>query len=184
MSEKSKVREVMVTLAGVALLLTSAGCSSVMQKEYESHVQKLDGKNELVISTYPAWFPNEEVGVPPLHVKMVSDDYVALQFLVREPGTESGVSPHIESIQVHKMACRLDNGPENVVLRDFSGGFWMQETGSHSERTKKGIPYQKGSLLHVAVDLTLNGDNYSIQGKMPARQHVSRYPILGHYLGR
>lgn len=184
MTEKSIFRKVIVIFAGIALLLTGAGCSSVVHKEYRSHVQQLDRKNELVISTYPAWFPNREVELPPLCVKVVSDDYVALEFLVREPGTGSGRSPHIESIQVHKLAYRLDDGPETVVLRDFSGGFWMQETGNHSERTRKGIPYQNGSVLHATVDLTVNGKNYSIQGEMPARRRISRYPIFIYYLGR
>jgi hypothetical protein len=189
MTKKSRVRKVIVTLGGVALLfvlcaLTGVGCVSVVNLEYRRHVQQLDEKNELVISTHPAWFPTEEVKVPLLYMKLVTDDYVALQFHVREHGTAFGSSPHIESIQVHKLAYRLDDGPENVVLRDFSGGFWMHETGNHSERTKKAIPYRKGSVLHATVDLTLNGENHSIECEMPARQRVSRYPIFIYYLGR
>jgi hypothetical protein len=184
MNKESMVVKAIITLVGIALLLPGAGCSSVVKKEYRSHVQQLDGKNELVISTYPAWFPTEEAEVPPLNVKVVSDDYVALQFLIREQGTDSGSSPHIESIQVNRLAYRLDDGPENVILRNFPAGFWMQETGNHSERKTKGIPYQNGSVLHVSVDLTLNGEKYLIQGKMPARRRVSRYPIIGQNFGR
>ncbi len=164
--------------------LTGAGCVSVANLEYQEYVHELDDTSELVISTYPAWFGTETVDIPLVHAKLVSDDYVALKFHVREKGTTRGSNPHIESIQVHKFAYRLDNGTEKVALINFSGAYWSQETGNHAARTKKGIPYQEDSVLHVTADLSLNGEDYSIEGEMPARRRISRYPIAFYYLGQ
>ena len=189
MIKRSRIRKIHVTLGGIAVIfvlcaLTGVGCVSVEHLEYREYVHELDDKSDLAVSTYPAWFPTEEVNIPLVYIKMVTDDYVALQFHVREKGTSSGRNPHIEAIKVHKFAYQLDDGPEKVVLRDFSDGFWSQQTGNHAERTKKGIPYQKDSILHITLDLTLNGQNYLIEGEMPAHRRVSRHPIFIYYLGR
>lgn len=186
---KSRIIKMVITLGGIALLfvlcaLTGVGCVSVANLEYWEYVHELDDKSELAVSTHPSWFSTEEVSIPLVYIKLVTDEYVALQFHIRERGTSAGSNPHIESIQVHKLTYRLDDGPEEVVLRDFPDGFWLQQTGNHDERTKMGIPYQEGSVLHVTADMTLNGENYSIEGEMPARRRISRYPIFVYYLGR
>jgi len=189
MIKTPKMKKRLSILGGIAMLialcaLAGVGCVSVVNLEYREYTQKLDQNSEMVISTHPAWFPNEKLYIPLLYIKLVTDDYVALQFHIRKRGTKWGSNPHIRSLQVRKLAYRLDAGPEQILLTDYSSGAWSQETGNYAERTKKGIPYQEGSVLHVAADLTLNGKDHSIEGEMPARRRVRRYPSIIYYLGR
>jgi hypothetical protein len=163
--------------------LTGIGCVDVVTFEYEEHVQPLDDDSELAVSTYPAWFPRESVSLAPVYVRLRPDDYVALQFHVRDRNRSGDAGARIESIHVHRLAYRLDSGPETVVLTDFRDAFWMQQTGSYLDRTKNGIPYRAHSVLHVTADLTVNGERFSIAGDMPARRRFSRYPIVFYYLG-
>lgn len=89
MAKKSRVRNVLVALGSVALFfvlsaLTGVGCVSVANLEYRECVHALDDKSELSISTHPSWFPAEEANIPFVYVKLVTDEYVALQLHVRE----------------------------------------------------------------------------------------------------
>jgi hypothetical protein len=189
MIKMPRMKKRLSILGGIGMLialcvLAGVGCVSVVNLEYREHTQKLDQNSEIVISTHPAWFPNEEVHIPLLYIKLVTDGYVALQFNIRKRGTKSGSNQHIQSLQARNLAYRLDAGPEQILLTDYSSWAWSQETGNYAERTKKGIPYQEGSVLHVTADLTLNGKDHSIEAEMPARRRVRRYPSIIYYLGR
>lgn len=164
--------------------LTGVGCVNVVSVEYETYVQPLDENTELAVSTYPAWFPRESVSLAPLYVRLHADEYVALQIHVRDRKRSGDAGPRIESVHVHRLAYRLDRGPETVVLTDFRDGFWMQPISTYRDRTKHGIPYREHSILHLTADLSVNGERFSIAGDMPARRRFSRYPIVLHYLGR
>jgi hypothetical protein len=164
--------------------LTGIGCVDVITFEYEEYVQPLGDDREMAVSTYPAWFPRESVSLAPLYVRLRPDDYVALQFHVRNRNSSGNSGPRIESVHVHRLAYRLDSGPETVVLTDFRDAFWTQQTGTYSDRTKNGIPYRPHSVLHVTADLSVNGERFSTAGEMPARRRFSRYPIVLNYLGR
>jgi hypothetical protein len=157
---------------------------NVANLEYREYVQALDQNSEVAVRTHPAWFPTEEVHLPLIYIKLSTDEYVALQYHIRKRGTTFGSNPHIQSLQVRKLAYRVDDGPEHTVLTNCSSSSWQQETGNYAERKQKGIPYQEGSVLHVTADLTLNGKEYSIEATMPARRRVSRYPSVIYYLGR
>ena len=41
----------------LSVLLVSKACTTVTHREYTPLIQELDEKNELKVSTYPAWFP-------------------------------------------------------------------------------------------------------------------------------
>jgi hypothetical protein len=164
--------------------LTGVGCVNVVSVEYETFVQPLDEDTELAVNTYPAWFPRESVSLAPLYVRLRPDEYVALQFHVRDRQRSGAAGPRLESVHVHRLAYRLDGGPETVVLTDIRDGFWMQPISTYRDRTKYGIPYREHSILHVTADLTVNGERFSIAGNMPARRRFSRYPIVLHYMGR
>ncbi len=127
----------------------------VVSVEYEEFVQPLDDDSELAVSTYAAWFPRESVSLAPLYVRLRTDDYVALKFHVRDRNSSGNTGPRIESVHVHRLAYRLDIGPETVVLTDFRDAFWMQETGTYRDRTTNGIPYREHSVLqyHGRADL-------------------------------
>ena len=173
-----------VVLIVVICALTGVGCVDVVTFEYEDYVQPLDDDRELAVSTYPAWFPSESVSLAPLYVRLRPDEYVALQFHVRDREGSGNAGPRIESVHVHRLSYRLDSGPETVVLTDFRDGYWMQETGTYRDRTKNGIPYREHSVLHITADLSLNGERFSIAGEMPARRRFSRCPIVLYYLRR
>lgn len=164
--------------------LTGVGCVDTVTVEYEEYVQPLNIDTELAISTYPAWFPRKSINLAPVYVRLHPDDYVALQFHVRNRKAPGNARPRGASVHVHRLAYRLDEGPEVAVLTDFHNEFWMQQAGTYDDRTKNGILYRQHSVLHVTVDLTVNGDRFSIAGSMPARRRFSRYPIVLDYLGR
>lgn len=174
----------LVALTVLFCALTGVGCVDVVTLEYEEYVQPLGDDSELAVSTYPAWFPRESVSLAPVYVRLRPDDFVALQFHVRDRNGSGSAGPQIESVHVHRLAYRLDGGPETVALMDFRDGFWMQQTGTYLDRTKNGIPYQEHSVLHVVADLTVNGERFSIAGEMPARRRFGHYPIIFNYLGR
>lgn len=174
-------------LAGlIALLcaLTGVGCVDVVTLEYEAYVQPLDDDTELAISTYPGWFPRESVSLSPVHVRLRPDEHVALRFHVRDRKRSWDAGSRIESVHVHRLAYRLDGGPETVVLTDFRDGFWMQPIVTYRDRTKNGIPYREHAVLHVTADLSVNGERFSVAGDMRARRRFNRYPIVVNYLGR
>ena len=189
MLKTNKMRKLKIGFGAIALLFllcmfTGVGCVNITKREYQQFVQELDDKSELSVSTHPAWFGKEKVKIPYLYIKMVTDDYVALQFHLREHGKKIGKNPHLQSIQVHKFSYRLDNGPEKILLTDYSKASWGQDTGNYKERTTKGIPYQKGSILHFSAELTLNGEDFSVKGQMPAQEKTTLAPIFFYYLGR
>jgi hypothetical protein len=163
--------------------LTGVGCVDVVTFEYEEYVHPLDDETELAIRTYPAWFPRESVNLAPVYLRLRPDEYVVLQFHVRDRNGRGNADARIKTVHLHRLAYRLDGEPEAVVLTDFRDGLWMQQTGIHRDRMKNGIPYRESSVLHVTADLTLNGERYSIAGDMPARRRFSRYPIVLYYLG-
>lgn len=167
----------------VLCALTGVGCVDVVTFEYEAYVQPLDDDSELVVSTYPAWFPRESVSLAPVYVRLRPDDYVALQFHLRDRNRSADARRRSESVHVQRLAYRLDDGPETAVLTDFRDEFWMQQIGTYRDRTKNGIPYREHSVLRVTAELTMHGKHYSIAGEMPARRRFSRYPIVLYYLG-
>jgi hypothetical protein len=172
-----------VTLGGALCAITGVGCVSVTNLEYKELVWELDETSEISISTHPAWFPRNKAHIPLVYAHLVTDDYVALEFHVREKGTTWGRNPHTESFLMRRLAYRLDGGTEDVVLTDYSRTYWSLDTGNYSERTEKGIPYRKGTVLRVNADLTFNGEDYSVEGEMPARRRVTCAPILLYYIG-
>lgn len=187
LDDEAKTLRTPLKLAALIVLLcalTGVGCVDVVTLEYEEYVQPLDDHSELAISTKPAWFGKESVSLAPLYVRRRTDEYVALQFHLRDRHGGGTAEPRIASVHVHRLAYRLDGGPEKVVLTDFRDGFWMQTTGTYGDRSKNGIPYREDLVLHVTADLTVDGERYSIAGEMPARQRFGRYPIVLDYLAR
>jgi hypothetical protein len=84
---------------------------------------------------------------------------------------------------MRRLAYRLGDGPEQVVLTDHAGTYWALETGTHSERTQQAIPYRKGAVLHVDAKLTYNGVEHHVTGDMPARTRTRLAPIFIYYMG-
>jgi hypothetical protein len=174
---KFKTNQFAIAMILLGLVCFFTGCAQIQTSEYAEWVAPLDPENELSVSTFPAWYPDSERVVPGFK-KLTTDRYLALQFHVREKGKKFGGNPYVESIQIHSFAYRLDDSPEKVLVENQSKNFWMQQIDGYPDREKNGIPYRENSVLHVTMDMTLNGTRHQLKGSMPARTRQSLMPNL------
>lgn len=168
-------------MLGVLILgawLVSGGVGQYQQRGYAPFVHALDGRSELKISTYPAWFPREEVDIPFVYTRRVSADSVFFQVFVREAGRTAGRNPHIESVTIHSFAYRFGNGPRTELLRDYEDGFWMQGDDRHNTMAPDvpALLYFEETPVTVEINLTLNGQAYAVEGEMPSYERTTWYP--------
>jgi hypothetical protein len=174
---KFNIRRFALAFSSLGLVCFITGCAQIETSEYAEWVAPLDPNNELSVSTFPAWYPDSE-RVAPGFKKLTTDRYLALQFHVREKGKEFGRSPYVKSIQIHSFAYHLDGSPGKVLVENQSKDFWMQQIDGYHDREKNGIPYRENSVLHVNMDMTLNGTRHRLKGSMPARTRQSLMPNL------
>lgn len=154
-----------------------AGCASTTQLEYESVVRELDGKSELEISTYPAWYGSTKTRVPFVYKKSETHDKVCFQVFVRGKKEKCGPNPHVQSILINSFAYQLDGQPRRQLLSNYSSNFWMQNNTRYEKRELPPIPYIPDGVVAVEIDLTLNGREYSFEGEMPASEKTTVYPL-------
>ena len=174
---KLNIHQYALALSSLCMACFLTSCAQIKTAEYAEWVAPLDQKNELSVSSFPAWYPDSERVAPGLK-KLTTDQYLALQFHVREKGKKFGESPYVESIQIHSFAYRLDDSPEKVLVENQSKNFWMQQIDGYLDREKSGIPYRENSVLHITMDMTLNGTRHRLKGSMPARTRQSLMPNL------
>lgn len=174
---KFKIHPFALALSSLGMLYYLTGCARVQTSEYAEWVAPLDPENELSVSTFPAWYPDTERVVPGFK-KLTTDQYLALQFHVREKGKKFGQSPYVESIQIHSFAYHLDDSREKVLVENQSKNFWMQQIDGYGDREKNAIPYRENSVLHIFMDMTLNGTRHRLKGSMPAKTRNSLMPDL------
>ena len=174
---KLNIHQYALALSSLCMACFLTSCAQIKTAEYAEWVAPLDQKNELSVSSFPAWYPDSERVAPGLK-KLTTDQYLALQFHVREKGKKFGQSPYIESIQIHSFAYHLDDSPGKVLVENKSKNFWMQQIHGYQDREKNGIPYRENSVLHVTMDMTLNGTRHRLKGSMPARTRQSLMPNL------
>jgi hypothetical protein len=174
---KFKIHQCALSLSSLGLVCFLTGCAQIQTSEYAEWVAPLDPENELSVSTFPAWYPDSE-RVAPGFKKLTTDPYLALQFHVREKGKKFGGSPYVESIQIHSFAYHLDDSPGKVLVENQSKNSWMQQIHGYLDREKNGIPYREHSVLHVTMDMTLNGTRHRLKGSMPAR---TRYILMPNF---
>jgi hypothetical protein len=172
-----EIHQCALALSSLGLFCFLTGCAQIQTSEYAEWVAPLDSKNELSVNTFPAWYPDTE-RVAPGFKKLATDRYLALQFHVRERGKKFGRNPYVESIQIHSFAYRLDDSPERVLVENQSKDSWMQQIHGYQDREKNGIPYRENSVLHLTMDMTLNGTRHRLKGSMPARTRNSLMPNL------
>ena len=172
-----KIYQCALSLSSLGLVCLLTGCARIQTSEYAEWVAPLDPKNELSASTFPAWYP-DSVRVAPGFNKLTTDRYLALQFHVREKGKKFGRNPYVQSIQIHSFAYHLDDSPEKVLVENQGKDFWMQQIHGYPDREKNGIPYREHSVLHVTMDMTLNGTRHRLKGSMPARTRNRLMPKL------
>lgn len=174
---KFKLHQGTLALSSLGMVCFLTSCAQIRTTEYAEWVAPLDPKNELSVSTFPAWYPDSERVVPGVK-KLTTDPSLALQFHVREKGKKFGQSRYVESIHIHSFAYHLDDSPEKVLVENQSKDFWMQQIHGYPDREKNGIPYREHSVLHVSMDMTLNGTRHQLKGSMPARTRNSLMPRL------
>jgi hypothetical protein len=164
-----------VAAIGAALLVQ--GCMDSTILEYEPLTRDLDGRSELHISTYPAGFPRETSAIPFLYKGLRTPEAVYFQVFVRDAEKKSGPNPNIDSIRIHSFSYQLRGEPPVELIADFDAGFWMQDQPDLAPMAHAPVPFDPGGSVRVVVDLTLNGQDYRIEGEMRAAERRNVRPL-------
>lgn len=164
-----------VAAIGAALLVQ--GCMDATILEYEPLTRELDGRSELHISTYPAGFPTETSAVPFLYKGLRTPEAVYFQLFVRDAEKKSGPNPHIDSVRIRSFAYQVRDEAPVELISDFDAGFWMQDQPDLAQVTHAPASFDPGGCVRVFVDLTLNGQDYRIEGDMRAVERRNVRPL-------
>jgi hypothetical protein len=154
------------------------GCAKFTKYEYESHVFPLDDENELVISTFPSWFPKTKSRIPLLFKNSHAPQSVYFQFFVRAKGTTAGRNPNIESILVQNFSYEFPGQPPVVLIEDYSDGFWQQGQPNYDSKKLEPVPCVDGWHVLVKFDLVLNGKVFKGEHILDAREVSKVYPLI------
>jgi hypothetical protein len=160
------------------IIASSAGCADFTKYEYDSHVFPLDEENELVISTFPSWFPKITSHIPFLYKKLHAPQSVYFQFFVREAGVKAGRNPNIESILVRNFSYEFPGQPSVVLIKDYSSGFWQQGQPDYDSENLEPVPCFDGWHVRVRFDLVLNGRAFQGEHVLYAREMSKVYPLI------
>lgn len=172
------MRIFLAIVIGLSVLSLLAGCTSITQREYAPFVHELDGLSELVISTYPADFPDRLSEKGDLFEKYESAGEVYFQVNIRDKSKSSGPNDHVESINIHSFAYRVGDGPKTVLLSDYEDNFWMQGNPRYESRPLPPVPYVPDAKVSIEIRFTLNGTVFAFEGDMPARESSSLWPTI------
>ena len=159
-----------------------AGCAKFTKYEYESHVFPLDEYNELVISTFPSWYPETKSRIPFLFKSLHAPQSVYFQFFVRAAGTTAGRNPNIESIHVRNFSYEFPGQTPVVLIEDYSEGFWQQGQADYNSKELEPVRCFEGWYVLVKFDLVLNGVAYSGEDVLHAREVSRVYPLINDAL--
>ena len=156
----------------------SFGCAKFTKCEYDTHVFPLDERNELVISTFPSWFPETESHIPFLFKSLHAPKSVYFQFFVRATGTTAGRNPNIESILVRNFSYEFPGQTPVLLIEDYSDGFWQQGQPDYNSENLKPVPCVDGWYVRIKFDLILNEIAYSGEHVLHAQEVSKRYPLI------
>ena len=162
----------------ISISVTFSGCSKFTHLKYSSFVRDLDGKSELVISTYPTWHPKRTSHIPFFYESLTSPKEVYFQVFVRDSVKKLGQNPHVKSIRIHSFSVQILNQSKIVLISDYGSNFWMQGQSKDNELDIQPIPYYPDTPIRVDIELTLNGVDYSFKGKMSPIKEVSMSPLI------
>jgi hypothetical protein len=160
------------------IIVSSTSCGKFTKYEYNSHVFPLDDGNELVISTFPSWFPKIKSQVPFLYKNSHAPQSVYFQFFVREKGATAGRNPNIESILVRNFSYEFPGQTTVVLIKDYSGGFWQQGQPDYDSENLEPVPCVDGWHILVKFDLVLNGRAFKGEHMLYAREVSKVYPLI------
>jgi hypothetical protein len=174
----------LIKLSLMALIIaSSAGCAKFTKYEYDSHVFPLDEENEVVISTFPSWFPKIKRRIPFLFKSSQAPQSVYFQFFVRATGTTAGRNPNIESILVRNFSYEFPGQTPVVLIEDYSDGFWQQGQHDYDSKNSEPVPCVDGWYVLVKFDLILNGKAFKGEHILYAREVSKVYPLILDALG-
>lgn len=162
----------------VIITVLSAGCSKFTKYEYESHVFTLDEGNELVISTFPSWFPKTKSHIPFLYKNLQAPQSVYFQFFVRATGTTAGRNPNLESILVRNFSYEFPGQTPVVLIEDYSDGFWQQGQHDYNSEKLEPVPCVDGWYVRVKFDLILNGKSFNGEHILYAQEVSKVCPLI------
>ena len=163
----------------IAVIIASfTGCGKFTKYEYDSHVFPLDDGNELVISTFPSWFPKIKSQIPFLYKNSHAPQSVYFQFFVREKGVTAGRNPNIESILVRNFSYEFPGQASVVLIKDYSAGFWQQGQTHYDSENLAPVPCVDGWHVLVKFDLVLNGRAFKGEHMLYAREVSKVYPLI------
>lgn len=162
----------------VVIIASSTGCAKFTKYEYDSHVFPLDEKNELVISTFPSWFPKTKNRIPFLFKSSHAPQSVYFQFFVRATGTTAGRNPNINSILVRNFSYEFPGQTPVVLIEDYSEGFWQQGQVDYNSKKLEPVPCVDGWHVIVKFGLVLNGKAFKGEHILCAREVSKVYPLI------
>jgi len=165
------------SLAVIGAALLVQGCLDATILEYEPLTRDLDGRSELHISTYPAGFPRETSAIPFLYRGLRTPEAVNFQVFVRDAEKKSGPNANIDSIRIHSFSYQLRGERPVELISDFDAGFWLQDQPELAPVAHAPVPFDPGGSVRVVVDLTLNGQDYWIEGEMRAAERRNVRPL-------
>jgi hypothetical protein len=172
------MKKVIVLVFILSLLSSLTCCSKFTHLKYSSFVRELDGMSELVISTYSAGYPKRTYHIPFLYEKLVSPEEVYFQVFVRDVVKKAGKNIHVKSIRIHSFSVQIENQPKIVLISDYESNFWMQNQKKYNNFDITAIPYHSETPITVDIELTLNGIDYSFEGKMNPIKKVKTSPLF------
>lgn len=162
----------------LAIITSSTGCAKFTKYEYDSHVFPLDKENELVISTFPSWFPKTKSRIPFLFKSSYSPQSVYFQFFVRAAGTTAGRNPNIDSILVRKFSYEFPGQTPVVLIEGYLEGFWQQGQSDYDSTNLDPVPCVEGWHVRVKFDLVLNGKAFKGEHILYAREVSKMSPLI------
>ena len=160
----------------ILITIGLSSCTSFNLREYKPFVRSIDGKSELHISTYPAWFPKKQPNSNSINKKIESHDEVYFQISIRDINKKFGPNTHINSVKIHSFSYKLPNESEIEILAGYDGSFWMQGNPNHNGHKLTAIPYRTDSTLSIKIKFTLNGELYFYEGEMKAKESKTVLP--------
>ena len=160
----------------ITLIFMTCACSKTKVQKYSEFVADLDGKSELSITTYPAFFQKRIYHIPYLYGEYVSHEKLYFQVFIRDKIKKYGSNPNIESIQIHTFSYKLDDQESVELISEFNSNFWKQEQQGRDSFPP--ILFHPDSKIEVEISLSLNGQKFTKTAAMIPITETKFYPLI------
>ena len=160
-------RDTVLRLALLAASASVAGCVRYEAVEFRPQNWNLDGRNELRISSYPSWFPEETSRIPFLYKKTRTPETVYLQIHVRDLETKAGIDTDVQTVRIVSLSYQQEAEAPIVLLSDHASNFWMQGQSANTAEIRQPVKCVPDHSINVHVSLEVNGRAYSFDAETP-----------------